>query len=58
MKILGVCGSLQARSANLALLHVVAASTPRDIEFVVFDGLRDLPLFNPDVDATARPTAC
>ena len=55
MKILGVCGSLQARSANLALLHVAAASTPRDIEFVVFDGLRDLPLFNPDVDATGAP---
>ena len=55
MKILGICGSLQAKSANLALLHVAAASTPRDIEFIVFDGLRDLPLFNPDVEATGAP---
>lgn len=55
MKILGICGSLQARSGNLALLHVAAASTPRDIEFVVFDGLRDLPLFNPDVEVTGAP---
>jgi NAD(P)H-dependent FMN reductase len=53
VKILGI--SLQALSANLALLHVAAASTPRDIELVVFDGLRDLPLFNPDVDATGAP---
>ena len=34
---------------------MAAASNPRDIEFVVFDGLRDLPLFNPDVDATGAP---
>lgn len=55
MKILGICGSLQAQSANLALLHVAAASTPEDIEFVVFDGLRELPLFNPDVDTSGAP---
>jgi chromate reductase len=55
MKILGICGSLQALSANLALLHVAAASTPPDVEFVVFDGLRDLPPFNPDVEASGAP---
>jgi chromate reductase len=55
VRILGICGSLQARSGNLALLHVAAASNPRDIEFAVFDGLRDLPPFNPDVDATGAP---
>jgi len=55
MKILGICGSLQALSANLALLHVAALSTPADAEFVVFDGLRDLPLFNPDVEAAGAP---
>jgi chromate reductase, NAD(P)H dehydrogenase (quinone) len=53
MKILGICGSLQALSGNLALLHVAAHSTPPNAEFVVFDGLRDLPLFNPDVEARA-----
>ena len=55
MKILGICGSLQTLSANLALLHVAALSTPPDAEFVVFDGLRDLPLFNPDVEAGGAP---
>ena len=55
MKILGICGSLQALSANLALLHVAAQSAPADVEILVFDGLRDLPLFNPDVEVDGAP---
>lgn len=54
MRILGICGSLQARSANLALLEVAARSTPPKVEFIVFDG-RDLPLFNPDVEGGGAP---
>jgi len=55
MKILAVCGSLQRQSGNLALLEVAAASTPPGVEVVVFDGLRDLPHFNPDIDASGAP---
>jgi chromate reductase, NAD(P)H dehydrogenase (quinone) len=55
MKILGICGSLQALSANLALLHVAAQSAPADVEFLLFDGLRELPLFNPDVEVGGPP---
>jgi chromate reductase len=55
MKILGICGSLQSLSANLALLHVAAASAPPSVEFTVFDGVRDLPHFNPEVDASGAP---
>jgi len=55
MKILGVCGSLQARSGNLALLKAAAALMPPGVEFVLFDGLRDLPHFNPDSEATGEP---
>ena len=54
MKVLGVCGSLQARSGNLALLKVAAASMPPGVEFVLFDGLRDLPHFNPDSEANGE----
>jgi chromate reductase, NAD(P)H dehydrogenase (quinone) len=54
MKILGVCGSLQARSGNLALLKTAAAFMPPGVEFVLFDGLRDLPLFNPDSEASGE----
>jgi NAD(P)H-dependent FMN reductase len=55
MKVLGVCGSLQARSGNLALLKAAASSMPPGVEFVLFDGLRDLPHFNPDSAANGEP---
>ena len=55
MKILGVCGSLQRQSGNLALLEVAAGSAPPGVEVVLFDGLRDLPHFNPDLDASGAP---
>ena len=56
MRILGLCGSLQAHSSNLDLLRAAAASAPAGVEVVLFDGLRDLPLFNPDIaDGNAPP---
>jgi NAD(P)H-dependent FMN reductase len=55
MRVLGICGSLQARSGNLALLHTAAASMPRGVELVLFDGLRELPHFNPDIEVDAVP---
>jgi len=54
MKVLGVCGSLQAKSGNLALLKAAAALMPPGVEFVLFDGLRDLPPFNPDSEANGE----
>ena len=53
MKILGICGSLQAQSKNLALLHTAARLVPPGVELALFDGLRDLPHFNPDIEAEA-----
>ena len=55
MKILGICGSLQTKSGNLTLLKVAAASTPPHVEMVLFDGLRELPHFNPDIEASGAP---
>lgn len=55
MRILAICGSLQTRSKNLDLLHAAAASVPSGVELVHFDGLRDLPHFNPDIEATGEP---
>jgi chromate reductase len=57
VRILGICGSLQAQSANLALLQAAAAFAPEGVELVIFDGVRDLPLFNPDVEAAGPPPA-
>ena len=55
MRILAVCGSLQAKSGNLVLLKAAAASMPPGVDFVLFDGLRDLPHFNPDIEASGVP---
>jgi chromate reductase len=55
MKILAVCGSLQSASGNLTLLRVAAAAALPDAEVALFDGLRELPLFNPDIEATGTP---
>ena len=55
MRILAISGSLQAKSGNLALLKTAAASMPPGVELVLFDGLRKLPHFNPDIEATRLP---
>lgn len=50
MRILAICGSLQAESGNRALLRAAAASAPDGVEVVLFDGLRHLPHFDPDIE--------
>src|SRR5262245_4767350 len=55
MKILAISGSLQAKSKNVALLLTARRSAPAGVELVLFDGLRDLPHFNPDLEAGAIP---
>jgi len=57
MRILAVCGSLQAKSGNLSLLRAAAELAPQGFEVVLFDGLRDLPLFNPDLEEDGVPPA-
>ena len=55
MRILAVCGSLQSGSGNLALLKAAAAWMPSGVDVVIFDGLRDLPHFDPDIEAHGTP---
>ena len=50
LRLLGICGSLQARSSNRTLLEVAQRLLPRDVELVLFEGLGELPHFNPDLD--------
>jgi NAD(P)H-dependent FMN reductase len=56
MRIAAVCGSLQRESSNRALLVAAAAAAPEGVDVVVFERLRELPPFDPDLDA-AGPTA-
>ena len=55
MRILAVSGSLQAKSRNLALLTVAAAVAPPGVTLVLFDGLREMPHFTPDIDTGSAP---
>lgn len=57
MIILGVCGSLQSQSKNLLLLRAAARYAGPDVTFVLFDGLANLPHFNPELEATTTPAS-
>jgi len=55
MKILALSGSLRAASINTALLRAVARLAPADVSVELFRDLGNLPLFNPDLEATNPP---
>lgn len=55
MRILLVCGSLQRKSANLTLLERAALLAPPGAQVQLYDGLRDLPHFNPDLEQGGSP---
>lgn len=55
MRVLAVCGSLKGRSGNLALLKTAATLMPPGVDVVLFEGLGDLPHFNPDLEASGVP---
>jgi NAD(P)H-dependent FMN reductase len=57
MRILAICGSLQENSSNLNLLRRAIASAPSGVEIELYDGLRDLPHFNPDLERAGSPRA-
>lgn len=49
-RILTVSGSLRAQSSNTILLQAAAALAPIGVELSLYEGLGDLPHFNPDLD--------
>ena len=51
--VLGLCGSLRAASINHAVLRAAAAVAPPTVRVELYPSLAGLPLFNPDLDATA-----
>ncbi len=50
MRILGISGSLRRDSHNTRLLRAAANALPPEVELVVYDGLRDLPPYDADLD--------
>jgi len=55
MKILAISGSLRAASTNTALLRAAALLAPAGVEINLFQGLGDLPHFNPDLEDAEPP---
>jgi len=54
--ILAISGSLRAKSTNLTILEIIAEMFVNKINLTIYDGLGDLPHFNPDLD-TDKPLA-
>jgi chromate reductase len=50
VRILGLSGSLRSGSHNTSLLRAAALSLPSGAELEIFDGLRDLPPYDADLD--------
>jgi chromate reductase, NAD(P)H dehydrogenase (quinone) len=55
MRILAISGSLRAESSNTAVLIAAGRLAPPDWEVVLYDGLANLPYFNPDMDTDHPP---
>lgn len=55
IRVMAICGSLQKESSNLALLRAATAMAPADVDVALYDGIRHLPAFDPDVQAAGNP---
>jgi chromate reductase len=57
MKVLGISGSLRRDSYNSALLRAAAERLPAGVELVSYDGLREIPPYDADLEEEAAPAA-
>lgn len=55
--ILLISGSLRRSSTNTAVLRTAHAGSPPEVHTVLYEGLGDLPHFNPDDDVEPLPPA-
>jgi chromate reductase len=57
MRVLGISGSLRRDSLNSALLRAAAERLPAGVELVEFEGLREIPPYDADLELITTPTA-
>ncbi len=57
MRILGISGSLRRDSHNSKLLRAAAELLPDDVDFALWDGLREVPPYDEDDDKEPAPAA-
>jgi chromate reductase len=50
MRVLGISGSLRRESHNTKLLRAVGEVLPPGADFVLYDGLRDIPPYDEDIE--------
>lgn len=55
-KILAISGSLRTASSNTAVLRAASKLAPEGVVITVYDGLGNLPLFNPDLEGAEPPS--
>ena len=57
VRVLALCGSLQARSSNRSLIEAARRLAPAGVVVTPHWGLAEIPLFNPDLDGESAPEA-
>lgn len=57
LRVLAVSGSLRSASSNSALVQALSKVAPDIVDVSIYDGLADLPAFNPDHDGESPPAA-
>jgi len=57
MRVLGISGSLRRDSYNSALLRAAAERLPAGVELVPYEGLRELPAYDADLELVETPAA-
>jgi len=55
MKLIAISGSLRADSSNTAALRAAIRLAPSHVGISIFDGIGNLPFFNPDFDNERLP---
>lgn len=50
MKILAISGSLRSNSSSTAILRAIGGLAPAHVQISIYDGIGDLPHFNPELD--------
>src|SRR6266496_3093591 len=55
-RILAISGSLRRFSSNTTLLEAAARLAPPGVEITLYDGLAELPHFNPDLEGSEPAT--
>lgn len=52
IEILAISGSLRAKSSNATLLRAAVVLAPADLSITIYEGLGELPHFNPDLEGS------